>query len=109
MELTAVAVALEFLKPDEPEPIMVYCDSRQVHDGMTEWVPGWLVKGWKGSNGKTVKNRDLWERILAASEGKSIEWRWVRGHAGHPFNEEVDRLAREQTAIALPASYGFAA
>ncbi|MGF7007204.1 ribonuclease H family protein [Aminobacter sp. BE322] len=109
MEMIAAATALEVLKPGEPEPIVIYCDSKQIHDGMTQWLPGWIARGWKGSGGKSVKNRDLWERLLIASEGKTIIWRWVKGHAGHLFNEEVDRLARKQMAKARPMSYGFVA
>ncbi len=109
MEMTAAARALEVVKPGEPEPIIIYCDNELVVKGMTEWLPNWIANGWKGSDRKPVANRDLWERLLAATEGKSTEWRWVKGHAGHPGNVEVDRLAREQMAKARPLFYGFVA
>jgi len=109
MEMTAAARALEAVKPGEPEPIVIYCDNLLVVNGMTGWVQKWAVKGWRGSDGKPVANRDLWERLLAAAEGKTIEWRWVKGHAGHPYNEEVDRLARAQMEEARAVFYGFAA
>jgi ribonuclease HI len=96
MEMTAVLKALEFLKPDEPMPIVVYSDSRLISQGMNEWLPAWLARGWRTSGKKPVRNVDLWQQIVAAAEGKRIEWRWVEGHAGNPFNEEVDRLARRQ-------------
>ena len=116
MEMTAAARALEEVKPGEPEPIVIYCDNQLVVKGMTEWLPNWIANGWKGSDRKPVANRDLWERLIAATEGKIIEWRWVKGHAGHPYNEEVDRLARaqmekarKQVQSAQAAMYGFTA
>lgn len=109
MEMTAIAQALEVIKPGETEPIVIFSDNRLVLDGMAGWLQKWIVNGWRKSDKKPVENRDLWERIIAASEGKSIEWRWVKGHAGHPYNEEVDRLARAQMEKARAAFYGFAA
>lgn len=109
MEMTAVAAALEFLRPGEPEPIVIYSDNNLIASGMNDWVRNWVARGWRKSDGKPVENRDLWERLLAAADSKAVEWRWVRGHAGHPYNEEVDRLARRQMEHARAASYGFAA
>lgn len=109
MELMAAAVALEFVKPTEPDTIIMMCDSEYVAKGMTEWVANWLVNGWVSSGKKPVANRDLWERLLVASNGKVIEWRWVKAHAGNAFNEEVDRLARQQMELARSRSFGFAA
>ncbi len=100
MEMTAVATALEYLKPDEPQPIIIRSDNSMIPDGMTKWLLGWIAKGWRKGDGKPVLNRDLWERIIAAAEGKTITWEWVRGHAGDPMNEEVDRLAGEQKELA---------
>lgn len=96
MEMTAVLKALEFLKPDEPLPIVVYADSLLISQGMNEWLPGWLARGWKTGGKKPVLNVDLWQEIIAAAEGKRIEWRWVKGHARNPLNEEADRFAGEQ-------------
>lgn len=109
MEMTAAAVALEVFKPGEPEPIVIYSDNTLIVNGMHNWVGGWIENGWKASNRKPVLNRDLWERLIIAAEGKSIEWRWTKGHAGHPYNEEVDRLARTQMEAARAAYFGFAA
>lgn len=109
MELTAAAVALEFIKPTEPETIFLMCDSEYVAKGMTEWVPNWLANGWLSSGRKPVANRDLWERVLAAAKGKAVEWRWVKAHAGNAFNEEADRLARQQMELACARSLGFVA
>jgi ribonuclease HI len=109
MEMTAAVAALGAIKPGEAETIVIYGDSSLVTKGMTEWVPDWTRKGWKNSDGKPVANRDLWERLIAASEGKSIEWRWVKGHAGDQRNKEVDRLARAEMQTARAVSFGFAA
>lgn len=108
MEMTAAALALEVVKPGEPQPIVIYSDSRLVVDGMTCWISGWIANGWKKSDRKTVENRDLWERILAAAAGKTVEWRWVKGHAGNQYNAEADRLARAQMEQAKAEFYGFA-
>jgi ribonuclease HI len=109
MEMTAAAAALEAIKPGEAETIVMYGDSSLVRKGMMEQVPNWERKGWKNSDGKPVANRDLWERLIAASEAKFIEWRWVKGHTGDPRNEEVDRLAKVEMQTARAASFGFAA
>ncbi|MCJ7995245.1 ribonuclease HI [Rhizobium cremeum] len=100
MEMTAVAAALEHLKPDEPQPIVIRSDNNMIPDSMTKRLPGWIANGWRKGTGKPVLNRGLWERIIAAAEGKTITWEWVRGHAGDPMNEEVDRLAGQQKEIA---------
>lgn len=100
MEMTAVAAALERLKPDEPQRIVVRADNSMISDGMNQWLPGWIAKGWRKGDGKPVLNRDLWERIIAAARTKAITWEWVKGHAGDPRNEEVDRIARKQAEIA---------
>ncbi len=109
MELAAAVAALDLIKATEPLPIVVMCDSEYVAKGMTEWLPKWLSNGWLASGKKPVANRDLWERIRAASVGKAIEWRWVKAHAGNALNEEVDRLARQQMEKARVEFYGFAA
>jgi ribonuclease HI len=109
MEMTAIAKALEVVKPGEAEPIVIYSDNRLVLDGMSGWLQKWITNGWRKADKKPVENRDLWERLVAASAGKTIEWRWVKSHIGHPYNEEVDKLARAQMEEARAAFYGFAA
>ena len=91
MELTAAIMALEALK--EPCKVTLYTDSQYLKNGITLWLPGWLRKGWKTSARKPVKNQDLWQRLHAASQRHEVYWRWVRGHAGNPANQRVDRLA----------------
>ncbi|SHF00713.1 ribonuclease HI [Thermomonas hydrothermalis] len=94
MELMAAIMALEALK--EPCEVILTTDSQYVRQGITEWLPGWLRRGWKTAGGDPVKNRDLWERLHAASARHVVDWRWVKGHAGDPDNERVDALARAQ-------------
>lgn len=94
MELMAAIMALEALK--EPCEVILTTDSQYVRQGITEWLPGWLRRGWKTASGDPVKNRDLWERLHAASARHVVDWRWVKGHAGDPDNERVDALARAQ-------------
>ncbi|MFA5354254.1 MAG: ribonuclease HI [Thermodesulfovibrionales bacterium] len=93
MELMAVITALEALK--KPCSVRITTDSNYVVKGMTEWIKGWLRNNWKNSQKKDVMNRDLWERLLKASEPHEIEWVWVKGHNGHSENERCDQLATE--------------
>ncbi|RAZ82379.1 ribonuclease HI [Cereibacter johrii] len=81
-------------------PITLVSDSQYIVKGFTEWLPGWIDKGWRGSDKKPVKNRDLWEQLSAATEGLSVAWRWVRGHDGNEWNERADRLATAASAEA---------
>ena len=92
MELMAAIRGLEALS--EPCEVMLQTDSQYVRQGITEWMAGWVRRGWKTAGGDPVKNRDLWERLHAAAGRHRIEWRWVKGHNGDPDNERVDELAR---------------
>lgn len=92
MELMGVIAGLEALKV--PCTVDVVTDSQYVAKAFNDhWIDGWLARGWKGSNKKPVKNVDLWQRLLAASEPHEVRYHWVRGHAGHPENERCDSLA----------------
>jgi ribonuclease HI len=92
MELMAAIMALEALS--EPCVVTLHTDSQYVRQGITEWMKNWVRRGWKTAAGEPVKNRDLWERLHAASQRHTIDWRWVKGHSGNPGNERVDVLAR---------------
>lgn len=92
MEMTAVIKALELLK--RPCIIKLYSDSNYVVKGMTEWVTAWIEKNWLNSQKKPVANQDLWKKLLNVSRSHQIEWKWIRGHHGHPENERCDQLAR---------------
>jgi ribonuclease HI len=91
MELMAVIQALEALK--RPVPVRVVTDSQYLRQGVTQWMARWKRNGWQTSDRQPVKNQDLWERLDRALADHQIEWRWVRGHAGHPENERADALA----------------
>jgi ribonuclease HI len=92
MELMAAIAALEALKA--PCTVVLHSDSKYVLQGISEWMPGWKRKGWKTAGGGAVKNQDLWQRLDAAAAPHRVQWRWVKGHAGHADNERVDQLAR---------------
>jgi ribonuclease HI len=93
MEMTAVIEALRLLT--RPCHVCITTDSQYVVKGMTEWIEGWQRKGWKNSKKEPVLNRDLWEMLLEQSQRHTVNWKWVRGHDGHPENERCDQLARE--------------
>ncbi len=92
MELMAAIVALETLT--EACDVVLHTDSRYVQQGIGEWLPNWIRRGWKTAAGAPVKNQDLRMRLAEAAQRHRIEWRWVKGHAGDPDNERVDDLAR---------------
>ncbi len=96
MELLAAISALEALK--QPSEITVVTDSAYVKNGVTGWIHGWKKNGWKTAAKKPVKNEELWKRLDAAQARHRVEWKWVKGHAGHPENERADELAREGMA-----------
>jgi ribonuclease HI len=98
MELTAVIEALNALK--RPCRVTLSTDSRYVMDGLTKWIHGWRRNGWKTAAKKPVKNADLWQALVAATERHRIEWVWVKGHAGHADNERADRLASDAATAA---------
>ena len=92
MELMAAIVALE--KLNKPCEVELHSDSKYVIDAFNQhWIQGWIKKGWKKSDGKAVKNIDLWKRLLNAAKEHQITWVWVKGHAGHDLNERCDILA----------------
>lgn len=93
MELMAVIQALEALK--RPCEVKLHTDSKYVLQGITEWIANWKKRGWKTAANKPVKNEDLWRRLDAAIQRHSIDWVWVKGHAGEPGNERADRLANQ--------------
>ncbi|AZP13088.1 ribonuclease HI [Undibacterium parvum] len=91
MELMAVIQALTVLK--RPCEIILHTDSQYVLKGITEWIQGWKAKGWKTAAKTPVKNVDLWQALDQARNTHKIEWKWVKGHSGHPGNERADQLA----------------
>jgi ribonuclease HI len=96
MELLAAAEALAALK--RPSHAELHTDSQYVRKGITEWIGNWKKNGWKTAARKPVKNADLWMQLDEARQRHQVDWRWVKGHAGHPENERADELAREGLA-----------
>jgi len=94
MELIAVIEALDKVKA-EPSRVMVFTDSTYVQKGISEWILNWKKNGWRSSSKQPVKNQDLWMRLDELKQGMTIEWNWVKGHAGHPENERADFLANQ--------------
>ena len=74
--------------------VRIFTDSTYVKNGITTWIKGWKKNGWKTSTNKTVKNRDLWEKLDEKLVGYEVEWVWVKGHDGNVYNERADELAR---------------
>ena len=96
MELMAVIEALTALK--RPSRIVLHTDSQYVMKGITEWIRAWKARGWKTADKQPVKNVDLGKRLDELASQHEIEWKWVKGHAGHDGNERADMLANKGVA-----------
>ena len=107
MELTAVLRALEA----NPGPLVVVMDSTYVKDGLESWHKGWERNGWKTKAGQPVKNREIWEPLVALAKARAHEVRfeWVKGHSGDVMNDLVDLLAVEQRDLHRLGGPGAAA
>jgi len=102
MELMAAIQALEALTRDCR--VELHTDSTYVMKGISEWIHNWKRRGWMTADKKPVKNDDLWKRLDAARLRHQVDWRWVKGHAGHELNERADQLAREGMLETLEAA-----
>ncbi|XZG69448.1 ribonuclease HI [Chitinibacteraceae bacterium HSL-7] len=91
MELRAVIEALAALK--RPCALTIFTDSQYVKNGIETWIHNWKKNGWKTADKKPVKNADLWQALEAQVARHDVRWQWVKGHAGHEFNERADDLA----------------
>ena len=89
MELSALIFSLKALK--EPCEVLVISDSKYVLDGLSKWLPNWIIK-----NFKNVKNPELWKQYLEVSKLHKIQVAWVKGHNGHKENELCDKIAKEE-------------
>jgi ribonuclease HI len=96
MELMAAIQALEALK--RPCKVELHTDSQYLRTGITDWIAGWKARGWRTASKSPVKNEDLWRRLDEARMRHEVDWRWVKGHAGHELNERADELARRGLA-----------
>lgn len=99
MELMAAIEALAALK--QSCDVILTTDSQYVRKGITEWLRGWKRNGWKTAAKKPVKNADLWQQLDEQTGRHDVEWRWVKGHSGHPGNELADELANRGVEKAL--------
>jgi ribonuclease HI len=96
MELHAAAAALALLEGLLGRcQVDIHTDSQYLRRGITEWIDGWISRGWRTSDKQPVKNQDLWRALHRLAQVHDVTWHWLKGHAGHPLNERVDRLATE--------------
>ncbi len=93
MEMMAVIKALENIK--RPSALKIFTDSTYLKNGFTLWLPRWQKNGWKTSENKPVKNKELWLRILDLTRDHQVQWVWVKGHGNDSFNRRCDYLARK--------------
>lgn len=75
--------------------VELWTDSEYLRKGITEWIHGWIKRGWKTAARQPVKNAELWRELLAETQRHRVQWHWVKGHSGHPGNERADALANE--------------
>lgn len=95
MELTAAIMALSALK--KPCEVTMTTDSKYLCDGIGKgWAESWKKKGWKRSDNSPALNPDLWDKLLELCAIHTVELVWVKGHAGHPYNERCDEMAQER-------------
>lgn len=107
MEMLAAVIALQTLK--EPCEVVLTTDSQYVRQGITQWIHNWKLRGWKTADKKPVKNADLWQALDKETARHRVEWRWVKGHAGHRENEMCDELARTAAENPTEDDHGYQA
>jgi ribonuclease HI len=105
MEMMATIIALQTLK--EPCDVILTTDSQYVRQGITQWIHNWKKRGWKTTDKKQVKNADLWQALDTETQRHKIDWRWVKGHAGHRENEMCDELARQAAENPTQEDVGY--
>ena len=106
MELTAAIRALEALT--QPCRVQMFTDSQYLRKGITQWLPGWIARGWKRKDGE-LQNEDLWRRLAELVREHQIDWKWVKGHASNRWNNRADQLATEAIRQQRAARGGGAA
>ena len=93
MELMAPIMALKKIKTDSN--VVIFTDSTYVKNGITEWIKKWEKNGWKTSNKKPIKNKDLWIKLNDLCRTNKVVWKWVKGHSNNKYNNLADLLATE--------------
>ncbi len=110
MAIRSATEGLRALK--RPCRVIFTSDSQYLIKGMREWMAGWVRRSWKRKTGP-VENADLWQALLPVAGRHKVDWRWVRGHAGHPQNEYANdlavRAAKQQDASGGLVDSGFGA
>ncbi len=96
MELMAAIRGLAALR--EPCVAELYTDSQYLMKGITSWISGWKRNGWRTRDNSPVKNEDLWRALDEQCQRHTVNWKWLKGHAGHPGNERCDVLATQEIA-----------
>ncbi|WP_092485517.1 ribonuclease HI [Candidatus Ichthyocystis hellenicum] len=94
MELSAAIEGLKKAIDYSPQKVLLFSDSQYMRLGITQWIHQWKKNGWRTSNRKDVKNKNLWEKLDVLNQNLTIEWNWVKAHNGNPLNERADYLAR---------------
>ncbi|MDN2480520.1 ribonuclease HI [Vibrio agarivorans] len=107
MEMLAAVVALQTLK--QPCQVILTTDSQYVRQGITQWIHNWKKRDWKTADKKPVKNADLWKALDSETQRHQVDWRWVKGHAGHRENEMCDELARTAAENPTEVDEGYQA
>ena len=102
MEILAVIMALKAINAESE--ITIFTDSTYVQKGISEWIDKWKINGWKTSNKKEVKNKDLWVQLDSLTAQLKINWVWVKGHSGHSENDRADYLANQGVGMDGPSS-----
>lgn len=107
MELMGVIAGLEALK--RRCVVQVWTDSSYVRNAMEQgWAVRWQANGWMRNKKERAENADLWERLLMLCEQHTVQFHWLRGHAGHPENERADQLAvaaAESSSLLVDEAY----
>ncbi|MDC6484359.1 ribonuclease HI [Methylophilaceae bacterium] len=93
MEIMAVIMAFKAI--NTASEITVFTDSTYVQKGINEWIGKWKINGWRTSNKKEVKNKDIWVQLDNLASQLKVSWMWVKGHSGHPENDRADYLANK--------------
>jgi ribonuclease HI len=99
MEILAVIMALRTINIESK--ITVFTDSTYVQKGINEWIGKWKINGWRTSNKKEVKNKDLWIQLDSLTSQFKVDWIWVKGHSGHPENDRADYLANQGVSMEI--------
>ena len=93
MELMAPIMALKKIK--SKSDVVIFTDSTYVKNGITEWIKRWEKNGWKSTNKKPVKNKDLWIKLNDLCQKNKVVWKWVKGHSSNKYNNLADELATQ--------------